>query len=35
MSSEDIAILMAPFTVLFVGMIIAFSVHHYNTIRRG
>jgi len=33
MSTEDILIVMAPFGVLLLGMIIAFSVHHVNSQR--
>lgn len=33
MSTADIMILTAPFWVLFVGMLIAFGVFHYNTMK--
>jgi hypothetical protein len=33
MTSADIVILMAPFAVLFVGMILALGVVHYNDVK--
>jgi hypothetical protein len=35
MSTTDCLILMGPFLVLVAGMILAFGIHHYNTIQRG
>lgn len=35
MSTQDIMILMAPFAVLWLGMILSFSIAFVNTIRRG
>lgn len=33
MSTADIVIVMTPFAVLFVGMILAFGVSHYNDVK--
>jgi hypothetical protein len=33
MTTEDCMILLAPFAVLWVGMVLAFGIHHYNTVK--
>lgn len=32
MSTQDCFIVMGPFLTFVVGMIVAFGVHHYNTV---
>jgi hypothetical protein len=33
MTTEDCLIVFAPFLTLLVGMLIAFGIHHYNTVK--
>jgi hypothetical protein len=35
MSTTDCLIVFGPLLVLVFGMMIAFGIHHYNTIQRG
>lgn len=33
MTTQDCIIVLAPFAVLFTGMLIAFGFHHYHTVK--